>query len=161
MNPVMAEDRMRGTLVQINISGGGMPKLPIPEARITYDGVEGDWQLDRKHHGGPLRAVYLLSVEVYEELRQAGVLVGPGDLGENLTTQGLDLRLLAPGARLRVGGCVLELTMARELCESLKRWHEDLPRLLAGRSGWLAKVLREGLVRTGDPIELLPDEDED
>src|SRR5687767_5016428 len=144
-----------GRLLQLNISGGGMPKKPLPEARVTVEGVQGDWQKNRKYHGGPNRAVCIYSQELYAWLNEKGVPVGPGDIGENFTTGGLDLQKLAKGMRLKVGGCVVEITDVRVPCGQLKKWDVDLPELIVGRSGWVAKVVQEGLVRAGDPIEVL------
>ena len=59
-----------------------MPKLPIDRAEVTPDGVAGDWQKNRKYHGGPNRAICLYSEELYQSLRDAGVEVGNGDIGE-------------------------------------------------------------------------------
>jgi len=145
------------TLVQLNVSAGGMPKFPVLLARVTPDGVEGDWQKNRKYHGGPDRAVCLYSEELYAEMRAEGVDAGNGAFGENFTTRGLDLQALDVGSRLRVGAdCVIELTDVRAPCRQLKQWDERMPRLIAGRSGWVAKVVREGVVKPGDPIEVLP-----
>ncbi len=147
---------MPATLAQLNISPGGMPKLPIASARVTIDGVAGDWQKNRKYHGGPDRAVCLYSEELYAWLREQGAEVSAGQIGENFTTRGLDLQSLAKGDRLKVGECVIELTEVRVPCRQLKKWAADLPKLIVGRSGWLARVVTEGTVRTGDGIEVLP-----
>lgn len=146
---------MTGTLAQLNVSGGGMPKLPIPSALVTGDGVAGDWQKNRKYHGGPDRAICLYSEELYGWLREQGVDVGNGDVGENFTTRGLDLQSLAKGDRLRVGErCVIQITDVRVPCRQLRKWHADLPKLIEGRSGWVARVLQGGEVKAGDPIEV-------
>jgi MOSC domain-containing protein YiiM len=148
---------MKGTLVQVNTSNGGMPKLPVLQARVTKDGLEGDWQKNRKYHGGPDRAVCVYSEELYEWLREQGVDVTDGQIGENFTTRGLDLQKLEQGDRLRVGReCVIEITKVRVPCSQLKKWDVDLPELIVGRSGWVAKVVEEGVVRPGDSIEVLP-----
>ena len=142
-------------LAQLNISPGGMPKLPVPSALVTRDGVAGDWQKNRKYHGGPNRAVCLFSEELYGWLREQGVkgLVN-GAIGENFTTRGIDLMALAKGDRLRVGReCVIQLTDVREPCRQLKKWDARFPKLIVGRSGWVAKVVREGEVRAEDVIE--------
>src|SRR4051812_47046129 len=73
--------KMHGVLAQLNKSGGGMPKLPIGEAMVTVDGVSGDWQKNRKVHGGPNRAICVYSEELYEGLREDGVKVKSGDIG--------------------------------------------------------------------------------
>jgi MOSC domain-containing protein YiiM len=147
---------MTGTLVQVNVSGGGMPKLPVPSALVTRDGVAGDWQKNRKYHGGPNRAVCLFSEELYAWLREQEVDVGNGDIGENFTTRGVDLMALAKGDRLKVGSdCVIQLTDVREPCRQLKKWDARFPKLIVGRSGWMAKVVREGEVKAGDLIEVV------
>ena len=146
---------MTGTLVQLNVSPGGMPKLPVLQGRVTRDGVEGDWQKNRKYHGGPDRAVCVFSEELYEELRAEGVAIGPGSVGENFTTRGIDLREVSPGDQFRVGRCVIEITQVRVPCRNLNKWHPKLMKLIEGRSGWMAKVVKEGFLRPGDPIELL------
>jgi MOSC domain-containing protein YiiM len=147
---------MKGTLVQVNTSNGGMPKLPVLQARVTKEGLEGDWQKNRKYHGGPDRAVCVYSEELYEWLREAGIDVSAGGIGENFTTRGVDLQKLARGDRLRVGReCVIEITKVRVPCSQLKKWDADLPELIVGRSGWVAKVVEEGVVKPGDSIEVL------
>src|SRR5688500_2244827 len=78
---------MKPVLAQLNISGGGMPKKPIPSARVSADGVAGDWQKNRKYHGGPNRAICIYSEELYADLREMGVKVSNGDVGENFTTR--------------------------------------------------------------------------
>ena len=151
---------MTAVLVQLNVSPGGMPKLPVPSAMVTRDGVGGDWQKNRKYHGGPNRAVCLFSEELYAWLREQGVkdLVN-GSIGENFTTRGIDLMALAKGDWLRVGNqCVIELTDVREPCRQLKKWDERFPKLIVGRSGWMAKVVAEGEVRSGDAVTVLRDE---
>ncbi len=146
---------MQGVLEQLNISPGGMPKTPILGAWVTVDGVAGDWQNNRKYHGGPNRAVCLFSVELYDELRREGVEMQLGSVGENFSTRGIDLKLLQKGDRIRVGRCVIELTDIRVPCRNLDRWHPQLHKLIEGRSGWVAKVVTEGEVKPGDAVELV------
>jgi MOSC domain-containing protein YiiM len=142
-------------LAQLNISPGGMPKLPIPSALVTAAGVAGDWQLNRKYHGGPDRAVCLFSLELYDQLRQDGIDLPPGSVGENFTTIGIDLNTLSPGDRLQIGGCLIEITKVRVPCRSLDQWDKRLLSLLKNRSGWVARVLVNGMVQTGDRIEIV------
>lgn len=145
---------MAAVLVQINISQGGMPKLPIPEAQVTFNGIIGDRQRTPNVHGGPDRAVCIYSEELYQWLREQGVAVTAGQIGENFTTRGLDLSTLNSGDRLRVGGCIIEITKVRTPCNQLKKWDPDLPEIIIGRSGRMAKVIQEGMARPGDLIEL-------
>lgn len=146
---------MPATLAQVNVSPGGMPKLPVLQAMATRAGVEGDWQKNRKYHGGPDRAVCLYSQELYAWLRGHDIDVQSGDLGENFTTAGLDLQSLSKGDRLRVGACIIEITDIRVPCSQLRKWSHRLPKMLVGRSGWMAKVIQEGLVRPGNLVEPL------
>jgi MOSC domain-containing protein YiiM len=147
---------MAAVLVQVNVSPGGMPKLPVPSAFVSAEGLEGDRQRNLKYHGGPERAVCLYSEELYAWLREQGVQVTNGNVGENFTTRGLDLSRLSKGDRLRVGGCTIEITNVRVPCSQLKKWDVDLPELIVGRSGWVARVVEEGVVRPGDSIEVHP-----
>jgi MOSC domain-containing protein YiiM len=145
-----------GVLVQINVSNGGMPKVPVARAMVTVHGVEGDRQKILQVHGGPDRAVCLYSEELYEWLREScNVNVTNGQIGENFTTRGLDLGALKPGDRLRVGRCLIEITKVRVPCNQLRMWDQDLPELIVGRSGWVAKVIEKGVVRAGDTIDLI------
>ena len=148
---------MKATLEQLNVSGGGMPKTPILAARVTTEGVPGDWQKNRKYHGGPNRAICLFSVELYDELRREGADMQPGSVGENFTTRGIDLRSLNKGDRLQVGNCVIELTDIRVPCTNLNKWHPNLLQMIQGRSGWVAKVVEEGDVKPGDAVQLIKD----
>ncbi len=147
---------MTPTVIQINISNGGMPKQPVLHARVTKHGLEGDRQRNKKYHGGPNRAVCLFSHELYNWLRENGIDLAYGSVGENFTTQGLDLNTLKNGDRLKVGACTIEITDIRIPCSNLKQFDPELPKIIVGRSGWVAKVIEEATVKPNDPIELLP-----
>jgi MOSC domain-containing protein YiiM len=147
---------MSARVIQVSTSKGGMPKLPVTEARVTRDGVGEDWQLNRKYHGGCDRAVCLFSTELYDWLAdQHGIKLQPGFVGENFTTTGLDLQALKPGDRLRVGECVIEITKVRVPCRSLNQWDPNLLKVIVGHSGWLARVIQPAVVRPGDAVELV------
>lgn len=163
---------MRGKITQVSISKGGLPKLAVGEAWAGALGLEGDVQRNRKYHGGPEKAVLLVSAEDLAELAAAGFPVGPGDLGENLTVEGIDFRQLRAGQRFLAGGAVLELTRLRQPCANLngysspggKTIHGSLydDRCKAGdvmsprwaKGGFYAAVVEGGLIRTGDAIAL-------
>jgi MOSC domain-containing protein YiiM len=144
---------------QISISDGGVPKLPVPEARITVDGVAGDRQRNGEIHGGRDQAVCLYSLEVIEALRAEGHAIKPGSSGENLTIAGLEWDRLKPGGRLRVGDAVcLEIASYTAPCKQNARWftNGDFSRisqkLHPGWSRLYARVLSEGTVRPGDSV---------
>ncbi len=151
-----------GTLYQINSSTGGVPKLPVLEARIGELGIEGDSVAHPDIHGGPDRAVCLYSMERIEALAAEGHPIAAGSAGENLTIRGIDWDLMAPGARLRFGTEVLlEITRYTTPCSAIRgsfkdsdsnRVHQNL------HPGWsraYAKVLAGGIVRPGDTVELV------
>ena len=146
---------MPGSLLQLNVSNGGMPKLPVDSAHVSPGGVAGDRQINLKYHGGPDRAVCLFSDELYDDLREDGIDLPAGSVGENFTTSGIDLNSLTPGDRLRVGDSLIEITNVREPCSKLNKLHPQLLKKIAGRSGWVAKVVEQGIVRRGDGIEVL------
>jgi len=146
---------MNPTLVQLNVSAGGIPKVAVASAQVRRDGVAGDWQINRKYHGGPDRAVCLYSNEFYAELAGEGIQLQAGDIGENFTTRGIDLRQLNVGSRLRVGECLIEITKVRIPCKKLNGVHPDLLERIVGRSGWMCRVIEESVVRQGDAITVL------
>jgi len=146
-------------LHQISVSDGGVPKLPVPEARITVEGVVGDRQRNREVHGGVEQAVCLFSLEVIEALQAEGHSIKPGSSGENLTIAGLDWVQLKPGDRLRIGEAVrLEIVKHTAPCKHNARWFVDgdfsriSQKLHPGWSRFYARVLTEGIVRTGDAV---------
>ena len=88
---------MKATVVQVNVSRGGIPKREIPYGELTPAGITGDdWRYP--FHGGPRQAVLLITIEGIEELVALGFPLYPGALGENLTTSGLDRRALRYGS---------------------------------------------------------------
>ncbi len=160
---------MQGTIVQVNLSLGGLPKRPVPEGLLTPLGFEGDVHAHPTIHGGPRKAVLLIASEVVDELQSRGYPVFYGALGENLTTRGIRIRDLRIGDQLRAGGALLEITQPRGPCSALRVYGESLrdeiydsgvkaldptsPRW--GMSGFYARVLTPGPVRNDDIISLM------
>ncbi|MDP3175206.1 MAG: MOSC domain-containing protein [Phenylobacterium sp.] len=111
-----------------------------------------------------LRQVHLMQAELHEALRAAGFPVEAGQLGENVTTRGLDLLALPAGARLRLGGkAVIEVTGLRNPCIQLDRFQPGLMAATLGRdaagglvrkAGVMAVVVAGGDVHPGDVIEV-------
>ena len=141
---------LEGTILAVCIGPGGIPKHSVAEARATPDGLVGDKQRYRIH-GGPNRALCLFSTEDYESLRRDGVpCAQPGTFGENVLLQGIDFKQLRPDDRLALGDeVVIELFDVREPCGTLKSLDARFPNLMLGRSGFVCRVLREGLLRAG------------
>jgi MOSC domain-containing protein YiiM/GNAT superfamily N-acetyltransferase len=151
-----------GRVVSVNVSAGGVPKLPIERAAVGRLGLEGDGHT-ADVHGGPDRAVCLLASEAIARIAAEGHPIRPGAIGENLTTAGVEFAALTAGTRLAIGeDLVLELAAPAMPCDTIKGAFRD------GRSGRVsilrhpldsrmyARVLREGAVAPGDPIEVLP-----
>jgi MOSC domain-containing protein YiiM len=141
---------LEGTLLAVCIGPGGIPKHAVPEAFATANGLEGDKQRYRIH-GGPNRALCLFSSADYASLRRDGVACEqPGTFGENVLLEGLDFAQLLPGDCLALGDeVVIELFDVREPCGTLKSVDARFPNLMLGRSGFVCRVLREGLLRPG------------
>jgi MOSC domain-containing protein YiiM len=113
-----------------------------------------------------LRQVHLVHAELHDELREAGFTVAPGQMGENVTTSGVDLLGLATGARLHLGAsAVVEVTGLRNPCAQLDKIQHGLMAATLGRdehsnlvrkAGIMGVVLADGEVRPGDPIQVEP-----
>ncbi len=158
----MTADARAGRVGAVLRSAGGVPKGPVEGAlRVTVEGLEGDWQLDRKHHGGPERALCLFSIERLDALRAEGHEVFPGALGENLCLEGIDWALVKPGTRIRLGSTVqIEITRDAAPCKTIAHCFRDRDFMRVSEKthpGWsraYAKVLAPGLVQVGDPAVL-------
>jgi MOSC domain-containing protein YiiM len=153
---------MTGRILQINVSPGGVPKRPVPRARVTRLGIEGDGHLSAEHHGGPDRALCLFAIERIEALRTEGHPVEPGALGENLTLQGLDWAAVQPDQIFRLGEEVLvQITRFTSPCVNVRGAFLDgaYARVSQKRHpGWsrvYARVLVAGEIAAGDPVERL------
>ena len=109
-----------------------------------------------------LRQVHLIHAELFDELRTQGFNVGPGELGENITTRGLDILALPRGTRLHIGDhSVVEVTGLRNPCVQIDRFQQGLLGALAmpgergeiiRKSGVMGIVIAGGDVRVGDRI---------
>jgi MOSC domain-containing protein YiiM len=112
-----------------------------------------------------LRQVHLVHAELFDELRAAGFDIAAGQIGENVTTQGLDLLALPTGTRLLLGDdAVVELTGLRNPCVQLNRFRpglmaavldRDTEENLIRKAGVMGIVLADGTVRPGDAIRVV------
>ena len=150
-----------GRLVSIHVSNGGVPKLEVPSARVTEDGVVGDRQRNLKYHGGPERAVCLYSHERIEALRAEGHPIRPGSIGENLLIAGIDWARMVPGVRARIGEVEIELTSYALPCRNIRasfragRISRVSPKSHPGWSRVYARVTSGGVLALGDAVGLL------
>ena len=130
-------------------------KLPRSEVRLIADfGIEGD-----RHAGRPRRQVSILNAETVAELAARGMPVVPGVLGENIDVEGVPVMRLAEGDRLRIGEVELEISGDRPACREMLEIHPDALKAMVGRAGKMARVVTGGVVRPGDPIELIGEAD--
>lgn len=146
---------------------------------LTGLGVEGDTHLGetvqhrsrvaRDPSQPNLRQVHLIHAELHDELQAAGFTVSAGQMGENVTTRGVDLLALPTGTRLHLGDtAVIEVTGLRNPCLQLDRFQTGLMSAVLARdehgnlirkAGIMAIVLTDGEVRPNDPITIeLPPE---
>jgi MOSC domain-containing protein YiiM len=151
-------------------------KPPLPAIRLVAGlGVEGDThagttvqhrsRVARDPSQPNLRQVHLIHAELFAEVARAGHEVRPGDLGENVTTTGVDLLGLPEGTVLRLGDtAVLRITGLRNPCRQIDGFDKGLLALMLDRAadgsvvrkaGVMAVVRRSGEVRPGDPVRVV------
>jgi MOSC domain-containing protein YiiM len=163
---------MHGGVVQVSISPGGVPKRAVFESFIGPLGLQGDGHAHPRFHGGPSKAVLVITAESIGELKSAGYPVFEGALGENLTVAGVDQREFRSGQQWRAGDAIIEFTTLRVPCTQIAIYD------LAGRpivgaiwddrtkagdpsspvwamAGFYASVVQPGFVRPGSPFALL------
>lgn len=139
-------------------------KRPVAgRVAVRQLGLQGDRQMDTDHHGGRDQAVYAYAAEDAQwwaaHLDQA---VPPGQFGENLRTTGLDVTGAVIGERWQVGagdGTLLEVTSPRVPCSTFQNWMQQ-PRWVKrfaehGAPGAYLRVVTEGSVGAGDPVEVV------
>lgn len=114
-----------GKVVGIHASSGGVPKLAVSHGVIDYDGLQGDHQDDRTHHGRPWQALCIWSDEVILQHIDAGHPINRGSAGENITLSGLDWSKLRPGATLEIGSGRAQITTYAVPCKKNARWFAD------------------------------------
>jgi MOSC domain-containing protein YiiM len=113
-----------------------------------------------------LRQVHLIHAELHDELREQGFHVSPGELGENITTAGIDLLSLPRDTELYIGSeAIVQVTGLRNPCTQIDDLQPGLLKAVLGRdsqgnvvrkTGVMGVVLRGGVVRPGDPIRIMP-----
>ena len=172
---------MTGQVTAVSRSGAHTMRKPIQEViqLVAGMGVDGDAHQGEtvKHRSRVardptqpnLRQVHLIHAELHDELREQGFAIAPGEMGENITTRGLDLLGLPAGARLRLGEtATIEVTGLRNPCAQLDgiqpglmaaTLDRDAEGRLVRKAGVMAVVLTGGEVRPGDAISVeLPPE---
>jgi MOSC domain-containing protein YiiM len=144
-----------------NVGFTGIDKRPAAgRVRLFDDHVDGDAVLDRANHGGPDKAVYAYACEdATWWAEQLGRDIPPGRFGENLSTAGLDVTGAVIGERWAIGSAVVEVSCPRTACRTFAGFW-DVPHLVkrfteVGRPGAYLRIVVEGDVGAGDPIEVV------
>lgn len=137
-------------------SGGD--KRPVREAMLRLLNFDGDGQADLSVHGGPDRAACVYSFDHYPFWESwAGAKLEPGAFSENLTIAGISETVICIGDTFACGDALVQVSQPRLPCSKLasKRGRTDLPEAIRTTlfTGFYLRVLREGLVRVGDPFE--------
>jgi MOSC domain-containing protein YiiM len=167
---------MHGVVTAVSRSATHTFSKPNAESirLLTGLGVDGDAHMGEtvKHRSRVardptqpnLRQVHLIHGELHDELRELGFELSAGQMGENVTTRGLDLLALPTGARLRLGDqAVVEVTGLRNPCYQLDRFRPGLMAAVLGRdaqgelirkAGVMGVVLAGGEIKPGDAIRV-------
>lgn len=164
---------MTGQIVAVNRAAGNVFTKPVCDAITLVEGlgVEGDAHkgvtvqhlyLKNKDASAPnLRQVHLIQSELFDYLRADGFDVGPGALGENVTTAGVALTDLPTGTRLLMGEACVELTGLRNPCKQIDGFQKGLTKAVTAKNadgrahlkfGVMGVVLAGGTIRPGGAI---------
>lgn len=138
----------------------GIEKQRVQEVYLSTQGFEGDDVADKKHHGGPDRAVCLYPAEHYIQWEQElGKTLPVAAFGENLTVTNMLESDVCIGDIYKIGDAVIQITQGRIPCSTIDRYTEAntlLKRLIeTGYTGFLARVLEEGTICADSTIELV------
>jgi len=143
----------------------GIGKRPcLGKLYVQKDGIVGDEQGDKLHHGGVDKAIHHYAFDHYPAWRSdcpdaAGLFERPGTFGENFSSVGLTERNVCVGDIFQVGTAVLQVSQARQPCWKLnvRTSMADMAMKVqvSGRTGWYYRVIDPGWIRKGDEIRLL------
>jgi MOSC domain-containing protein YiiM len=146
-------------IFSLQVSNGGVPKLPVRQAMLTSEGLKGDAQRHTDFHGGPQRALCLYSLEAILQLQAEGHPIYPGSTGENVTIAGLDWHNVVSGTRLGLGDdVVIEITAYTIPCKNIAASFADgdfvriSPKRDPQFSRVYARVIQGGLLRVGQQV---------
>ncbi len=149
-----------GRVVAVCISERkGTQKKDVGEAHLIEDyGIEvaGPTPIKDAHAGPGHRQVSLLALESANTMRARGLDIDSGDFGENIVTEGLNLKELSIGTRLRIGKeSLLEITQIGKECHDRCAIYYQAGNCIMPREGIFARVLKGGTIRVGDVIEII------
>lgn len=142
-----------GKVVAVCISDKkGTQKVEVGEVKLIEDhGIERD-----AHAGPGHRQVSLLALESADTMREKGLDIDSGDFGENIVTEGLDLKRLQPGTRLKMGdAALLEITQIGKECHDRCAIYYKAGDCIMPREGVFTRVLTGGTVHVGDEVRII------
>lgn len=139
-------------VLAINISDKkGVVKHPIDKAEFIEGGIKGD-----AHCGeDEVRQVSLLADESVDKMRALGLKLGAGAFAENITTQGIELKILPIGTKLKIGETIQEVSKIGKECHHGCAIKQQTGTCVMPTEGIFTRVIKGGIVYTGDSIELL------
>jgi len=143
---------MSANVVAVNISEcKGERKTPVSSVQFMEDhGIVDDAHAGRWH-----RQVSLLAKESIDKMRNLGLDVDSGDFAENITTQGVDLVALPIGTHVAIGEALVEVTQIGKECHNRCAIYHQAGDCVMPKEGIFARVLRGGVVQTGDDVRVL------
>ena len=144
-----------GKVVGIQVSTNSVPKTSIARGQVNFDGLAGDRQMARTHHGRPWQALCIWSDEVIAQHANAGHPIARGSAGENITVSQLDWAKVRPGATLEFGSVKTQITGYAIPCKKNARWFSDgdyhrLSHELGAVSRVYCLVTQPGEIAVGD-----------
>lgn len=129
----------------------GTQKVNIKEGKFIVDfGIEND-----AHAGNWHRQVSLISFEQIEDFKKRGAQVEPGAFGENVIVQGIDFKSLPVGTRFKCNEVELEMTQIGKKCHHHCQIFHQVGDCIMPREGVFAKVLKGGIIKVGDEMEVI------
>jgi MOSC domain-containing protein YiiM len=140
---------------------GFLKQETLDPVELTASGLVGDGQADRKHHGGPDKAICVYSLESYQRFGDLGFpSMGPGGFGENFTVSGQDEQSVCIGDRFQIGPeVVVEVSQPRAPCFKLAQIHSRKKFALecqqSGLTGWYLRVIEGGAVQVNQALVLV------
>lgn len=163
---------LKGTVRAVCMkSDPGVPKLEVAAIRLIEGiGVEGDYHagkfvrhryLAKKDPGKQNnRQVLLIDNKILSDLNKQGIHLQPGEMGENIIIDGIDLMALETGTRLKIGSAIIQLSEIRDPCKQLNFSHADVLKSVVNKTsegieynaGVFAQILTGGEVKGGDPV---------
>ena len=146
-----------GKVVGIQASTNSVPKTSIARGIVNYDGLDGDRQMARTHHGRPWQALCIWSDEVINMHATNGHPITRGSAGETITISQLDWARVRPGATLEFGSVKTQVTGYAIPCKKNARWFSDgdyqrLSHELGAVSRVYCLVTQPGSVAAGDTV---------